>query len=105
MPTNIITQQRIAAMENILDFHAQKLAELEIILTALTERADDFELLMDYYYSDQRHQDIADDHAGKLPGDLKRGVLSEDLVYDVIRNYYSVSVQMLELATRYFKRD
>ena len=30
-------------------------------------------------------KDYEDDEAGKLPSDLKRGVLSEDLVYDLIR--------------------
>lgn len=37
-----------------------------------------------YYTSDEWKQDFADDEAGLLPKDLKRGVLSEDGLYDLL---------------------
>ena len=37
-----------------------------------------------YYTGGQWQRDYDDDEAGKLPGDLKRGVLSEDAVYDLL---------------------
>lgn len=40
-----------------------------------------------YYTSDAWKQDYADDEAGLLPADLKRGVLSEDGIYDVLTTY------------------
>lgn len=40
-----------------------------------------------YYASDEWKQDFADDEAGLLPADLKRGVLSEDGIYDLLEKY------------------
>ncbi|MBP3747571.1 MAG: DUF4298 domain-containing protein [Ruminococcus sp.] len=40
--------------------------------------------LSDYYGSAAWKRDFAADEAGLLPQDLKRGVLSEDGVYDLI---------------------
>ena len=36
------------------------------------------------YYSGEWRNDFEDDEAGKLPPELKRGVLSEDAVYDLL---------------------
>ncbi|MBR6294751.1 MAG: DUF4298 domain-containing protein, partial [Lachnospiraceae bacterium] len=35
-------------------------------------------------------QDFADDEAGLLPGDLKRGVLSEDGIYNLLERYREI---------------
>lgn len=40
--------------------------------------------LATYYSSPQWRQDFDDDAAGKIPHDLKRGVLSEDAVYHLL---------------------
>ena len=40
-----------------------------------------------YYASDVWKQDYADDEAGLLPSDLKRGVLSEDGIYNLLEEY------------------
>jgi hypothetical protein len=40
-----------------------------------------------YYLSDVWKQDFSDDEAGLLPPDLKRGVLSEDGIYNLIEKY------------------
>ncbi|SCX94353.1 Acetyltransferase (GNAT) domain-containing protein [Lachnospiraceae bacterium XBB2008] len=40
-----------------------------------------------YYASDVWKQDFADDEAGLLPADLKRGVLSEDGIYNLLEEY------------------
>lgn len=40
-----------------------------------------------YYTSDEWKRDYADDEAGLLPKDLKRGVLSEDGIYNVLEEY------------------
>lgn len=37
-----------------------------------------------YYASDEWKRDFADDEAGLLPDDLKRGVLSEDGLYNLL---------------------
>ena len=40
-----------------------------------------------YYGSDVWKRDLADDEAGLLPRDLRRGVLSEDGVFNVLEEY------------------
>ena len=40
--------------------------------------------LSNYYSNDEWKQDFADDEAGILPKDLKRGVLSEDGIWNVL---------------------
>lgn len=54
----------------------------------LDEKIDDLnyclDMLSEYYTSALWKQDFADDEAGLLPQDLKRGVLSEDGVYNLL---------------------
>ena len=72
--------ERIAKYEKMLD-------EAEALLASgetgerLTELARALEA---YYTSDDWKRDFADDEAGKLPKDLKRGVLSEDGIYNLL---------------------
>jgi len=40
--------------------------------------------LDEYYGSDLWRQDFADDEAGRLPANLKRGVLSEDGIWNLL---------------------
>ena len=40
-----------------------------------------------YYMSDRWKRDFAADEAGLLPADLKRGVLSEDGIYNLLEHY------------------
>jgi uncharacterized membrane protein len=42
--------------------------------------------LRKYYDSKQWKQDYADDEAGRLPADLKRGVLSEDGIWNLLED-------------------
>ena len=44
----------------------------------------EIERLESYYTSQQWKDDFALDEAGKLPDSLKRGVLSEDGIYDLL---------------------
>ena len=53
-------------------------------LTALRQTVD---VLAGYYGSEDWKRDFADDEAGRLPYDLKRGVLSEDGIYNALERY------------------
>ena len=75
---------RICRMEEILDKSGKAVRDLQEALEryiALEEEIRDLEL---YYTGGQWQKDFTDDEAGKLPRDLKRGVLSEDAVYDFL---------------------
>jgi hypothetical protein len=43
--------------------------------------------LRDYYVSDAWKRDFSSDEAGLLPKELKRGVLSQDGIYDLLEKY------------------
>ena len=72
--------ERIQYMENLLDFIIE--ARKEQNKSARIQEA--IRILAEYYGSDEWKQDFADDEAGLLPKDLKRGVLSEDGIWNVL---------------------
>ncbi len=56
--------------------------------------------LEQYYTGGQWQKDFADDEAGKLPEELKRGVLSEDAVYDLITDHHETILRMNRIITK-----
>ena len=97
--------ERIREMENCLDASEKAIRELSEALSAFEEIQPQFRQLNDYYGSDQWMQDYSDDEAGELPQDLKRGVLSEDAVYDLITENRELLVRMLRLVTGAIESD
>ena len=64
------------------------------------EVQDDIVQLDKYYGSDVWRQDFADDEAGLLPEDLKRGVLSEDSIWNLLADCKELNERMRELGIR-----
>ena len=54
-------------------------------------------ILEAYYTSPAWRTDFEADEAGLLPSDLKRGVLSEDGIYNLLEEYKRVAEEMKEL--------
>ena len=75
--------ERIKYMEQILNEGTAAVAAPDESLAACRALQKRLQELFDYYHSPQWLQDLEDDRAGKLPADLKRGVLSEDAVWDL----------------------
>ncbi len=76
--------QRIARMEEIYD---QGTAAVEQLLRALQRYADLSPALRElemYYQSPVWMADFLADQAGEIPKDLKRGILTEDAIYDLL---------------------
>ena len=71
-------------MEQLLDRSAEAVSNLEAALDAYASIRQDLQELAEYYESPLWRRDFQDDQDGKLPADLKRGVLSEDAVYDLL---------------------
>ena len=88
---------RIAKMENNLDVSAEAIEELSAALDKFEAAQKAWKQLSDYYGSTQWMRDFEADEAGKLPKDLKRGVLSEDTVYDLIIDNRDLVVRMAKL--------
>ena len=76
--------ERIMDMEQCLDDAAKTIREIGEALSSYERIRPEIRRLSDYYGSDLWRRDFEDDEAGKLPMDLKRGVLSEDAVYNLL---------------------
>lgn len=90
--------QRITQMEDYLNQSAA-------VVNALAQALEDYlaiqpqlQALSDYYGSSQWHADRADDEAGRLPSELRRGVLSEDGAYNVLMDHRQLLADLKQLA-------
>ena len=75
-------------MESVFDEVQNALAEGVDIEDALLQ--EKIEILIQYYESEQWKTDYSADERGELPADLKRGVLSEDGVYNLLNDIDSL---------------
>ena len=71
-------------MENLLDFVIEARKEQHTNQEKSARIQEALRILAEYYGSDEWKQDFADDEAGRLPKDLKRGVLSEDGLWNLL---------------------
>ena len=79
--------ERIARMEALFDKSTEVVRRLEQALEDFEALRPDIAELEAYYTSPQWRKDFEADEAGKLPKDLKRGVLSEDGVWNLLEDY------------------
>ena len=92
--------ERIREMERCLDVSREAVDRLAEALSAYETARKDYKKLTDYYGSPLWRADFEADEAGELPADLKRGVLSEDAVYDLITDNRDLAAHMLKVITR-----
>lgn len=76
--------ERVRAMEARLNRLLRWQEELSRLLEELPQAREDEECLSDYLESPEWQADFEADERGELPGDLPRGVLSEDGIYDAL---------------------
>ena len=79
--------ERIERMENILDSLQDAITRANNAISRLRELGPQAMELNDYYGSPEWFADLKADENGLLPEGLKRGVLSEDGIYDVLNEY------------------
>lgn len=89
--------QRVAHMEDILDQAEEAVSALDRALDRWAALQEGLAELEAYYSGGAWMRDYADDEAGKLPEGLKRGVLSEDAVYDLLSDRDRLRLRMTEL--------
>ena len=75
---------RIRQMERRLNRATMAVKRLEAALDKWEAAQEAIAALNEYYGSDLWKQDLADDEAGRLPADLKRGVLREDGIWNLL---------------------
>lgn len=91
---------RIRLMERHLDRATAAVKRLTGALDKWEEAQEAIAALEAYYGSDQWKQDFADDEAGRLPDGLKRGVLSEDGIWNLLTDVKELSERVKELEVR-----
>lgn len=80
-------EERIAYYEKILDRTADAIRNLEAALDEYEAICPLLQELERYYTGPEWKADYDADAAGDLPRDLKRGVLSEDGIDDVLHDF------------------
>lgn len=86
--------ERIAYMEKLLDEGNAAIKALSDAIEAYKAAIPGMDELIAYYTGKQWMQDFNDDTAGKIPNDIKRGVLSEDSVYDLISDRAAIEKEL-----------
>ena len=84
-------------MEQHLDRASQAVIRLSAALDDYAEAQEAIRELSAYYGSNDWKQDYADDEQGLLPHDLKRGVLSEDAIWNLLEDSRNLNFRMQEL--------
>lgn len=91
---------RINEMEHRMERASAAVMELSAALDRYAAVVDDLDALSAYYTSDNWKKDFADDEAGRLPANLKRGVLSEDGLWNLLEDNRELRGRMMEMASR-----
>ena len=79
--------ERIKEMEAALDASDSAIRNLSDALDRYEDVISEYNKLEEYYSSGEWRIDFEADEAGLIPADVKRGVLSEDAVYDLITGH------------------
>lgn len=79
-------KERIEQMEDLFDKSNEVVQQLEQAVDSFRALQNTIAELENYYNTDWR-TDFEADEAGKLPADLKRGVLSEDGLWNLLEEY------------------
>lgn len=86
--------ERIARMEALFDKSSEIVKRLETALEDFAKLQPDIKELETYYDSPDWRADFEADEAGLLPKDLKRGVLSEDGLWNLLTDYKCLQDQI-----------
>ena len=93
--------ERIKHMEAIMDKAANVLEDLRNAVEAYKNMYSEIDELEEYYGSELWSEDYDADSEGKLPDDLKRGILSEDGLWDLLleRDELLYQIQNLDITS------
>ena len=97
--------ERVSRMESYLDESGAAITELSEALEKYESVQDKYYELEEYYGSEDWMADFDADRAGELPADLKRGVLSEDAVYDLITDHIELMKRLQDAVLRSMELD
>ena len=84
-------------MEDRYDELTRVLSGLDEAVNKYKDFKDELEVLKDYMDSGEWKEDYEADEAGQLPSDLKRGVLSEDGLYNLLHDAEQIIAHVKEV--------
>ena len=90
---------RIRKMERRLDRALAAVKRLTGALDKWEAVQDDIAALEEYYGNGEWRKDFEDDEAGRLPADLKRGVLSEDSIWNLLTDCKELKERLASQST------
>lgn len=80
--------------------YKELLVKVNEILDKLENDREDFDKLVEYYYSDQFQKDYDDSNEGKIDSSINQGILTEDAIYDLMGDDYYLALRFLDLANK-----
>jgi len=86
--------ERITRMECLLEEAKQAVKRLSEALDGYETAQSAIRALEAYYDSEEWMKDFSDDEQGRLPKELKRGVLSEDAIWDLLEENRDLKERM-----------
>ena len=89
--------ERIKHMEKCLDRAAEAVMELSAALEKYAEAQEAIRELKDYLGSEEWKADFEADEEKRPPQDLKRGVLSEDGIWNMLEDVQQLNNRMLKV--------
>ena len=89
--------ERIRQMERQLDRASLAVKKLEKTLRQYEQVQEDIQVLSNYYGSEEWKLDFTADEADLLPQNLKRGVLSEDAVWNLLEENRELKTRMAKM--------
>lgn len=90
--------EHIKEMEQKMNHVEEVLNTLESALDTYSDIQKEFRDLIEYYDSPKWRSDYEADERGEFPQGLKRGVLSEDGVYNLLAKHNALLDRMQELS-------
>ena len=96
----ILNITRHEATLNKMDELVQK---LDVLQQEWSDMRRAYDELVDYYYSDTRNEDLELDEKDDFFGDLPRGVLSEDAIYNMMVDNSQVAFRFMRTALDYLE--
>ena len=91
--------ERIKLMEKKMDEVTPEIKQFSKSLEKMEKLFDEMKVLNEYS-SGEWKKDYEADEQGKIPKDLKRGILSEDALYNVLGDYNELGKKMIEIGEK-----
>ena len=94
---------RIQEMERRLEEATAAVGQMEEALDCYEAAQEGMTVLEAYLGSEEWRRDLADDEKGLLPQDLKRGVLSEDGIWNLLEDNRELALRIKDLSNKLLK--